>query len=864
MRSAVRRLRSLFGWRRRTRTVEEFERMFRQFREVLDGNNSALEIITEMGEVLGGDYLFDLEYIKRARAALAASVDRSLRVFGELTEGRYRRLPEVAASIDAMIGRVVDETPPPPAAFVFFHEDITPDRAAAVGGKNAQLALLRNAAKLDVPDGFAITTRAFDAFVRHNGLGKKLQPPSGETPRPEELRELVVHGEIPPDLGRAIEEAIGKLRARCDRDCSLAVRSSAEHEDGEHSFAGQFETVLNVPLRRDAVEDAYRQVIASLFSPKAAAYQQHLGYSVGATKMAVTCMVMVDAAVSGVLYTSNPLGGTDGMVISASWGLGTTVVDGRADADHIVVAKDGTGSVVEETIGEKAVMTVLRAGGGTEETETPEDERRRRSLDRDQLARLVDAGLVIERHFRSPQDVEWAFDASGRMLVLQSRPLGMQGAASPERPPAEPPPAAQRIALRNGGTVVQEGAAAGKVYVLKSMRDLDAVPRGAVLVTRHDASAVVRVMPLVSAILTDTGAPTSHMASLSREFRIPTIVNTGDATRVLADGQEVTVMAAREGAAVYRGLIASSLATSFDASARMEDLHEFRRRRYVLWLIAPLNLVDPLRDDFTPEACRTIHDVLRFMHEKSVARLIEGAGLGAGARGAVKLDLSIPAGIAVIDIGGGLENPEGRRARLEQITSLPFRALAEGMTHPGVWRSEAVPLSTSDFMSSMLSVPDLVTQGGSFGGTNFAVISREYANVNVKFGYHYAILDCYCSATPRNNHVTFRFAGGATDITKRSRRLQFIATVLEEHGFNVATKGDLILGRLANVRREDMIGILDQLGRLLAYTRQLDAVLHDGREVERLAKRFLSGVYDLTQAAGGSNPPPAAPPPRAT
>lgn len=849
MRQGVRRLRSLFRFAKRTRTVEEFERMFRLFREVLDGNNRALEIITEMGEVLGGEYLFDAQYVKRARERLRASVSRSLDAFDELTGGRHGRLREVASSIDGMMGRVLDEAIPAGGELVLFPEEITPDRAGAVGGKGASLALLRNAARLEVPDGFVVTTWGFDAFVRHNGIDRRIvalqRRPADPASAPAELRRLVRAGEIPPDLGREIERAIEKLRARCGDGRTVSVRSSAESEDGEHSFAGQFETVLNVPLRRDAVEEAYRQVVASLFSPKAVAYQERLGYAPGAgNRMAVACMAMVDAAVSGVLYTSNPVGARDTMVISAAWGLGPPVVDGRTDADHLVVRKDGTGTVIEERVGEKSVMAVPRASGGTEEIETPEAERRRRCLDAARIARLIDAGLIVERHFRSPQDVEWAFDASGKLFVLQARPLRMQEPAAAGRAPSAEI-AARRIAFKRRGIVVQEGAVSGKVHVARNAREIDSAPRGSVLVARHDSPDVVRVMPLVSAIVTDTGAATSHMASLSREFRVPTIVNTGDATRALAEGQEVTVLAARDGAAVYPGVVAQALAPAPDRPGRMEDLREFRRRRYVLRLVAPLNLVDPLRDDFTPEACRTVHDVLRFVHEKSVASLIEGAGLGAGSRGAVRLHLSVPAGIAVIDIGGGLASPVGERSAVpEQITSVPFKALVAGMTHPGVWRSEAVPLTPTDFISGMLHAPDVLSGFARPGETNVAVISRDYANLNLKFGYHYTIVDAYCSSTARNNLVNFRFAGGATDITKRSRRLRFIATVLEEHGFKITTKGDLLVGRLDNVQQDDMVAILDQVGRLIAYTRQLDAVLHDRFEVERLARRFLGGTYE--------------------
>ncbi len=166
-------------------------------------------------------------------------------------------------------------------------------------------------------------------------------------------------------------------------------------------------------------------------------------------------------------------------------------------------------------------------------------------------------------------------------------------------------------------------------------------------------------------------------------------------------------------------------------------------------------------------------------------------------------------------------------------------------THPGVWHSEAVPLTTGDFVSSMFRAPDIVSASAGRARRNVAVISREYANVNVEFGYHYAVVDCYCSDTARNNHVNMRFAGGATDITKRSRRLRFLALVLEKHGFNMGVKGDLMTARLSNVRRDDMIEILDQLGRLLGYTRQLDAVLHDDGDVERFAQRFTRGTYEL-------------------
>ncbi|HYA31119.1 MAG TPA: PEP-utilizing enzyme, partial [Thermodesulfovibrionales bacterium] len=344
------------------------------------------------------------------------------------------------------------------------------------------------------------------------------------------------------------------------------------------------------------------------------------------------------------------------------------------------------------------------------------------------------------------------------------------------------------------------------------------------------------------------GTATSHMASLSREFRVPTVVNAGDATRVLADGQEITLYADDAGTAtLYNGIRKDLIDLDEARGKKMEELYEFRKKRYILRYISPLNLVDPLLDDFSPEGCKTFHDIIRFIHEKSVAELVESSRYGkvrAKGHHPVRLDIAIPTGIMVIDIGGGLHEA-GRRDTVvfDQIASVPFRAILRGMTHPGVWRSEAVSLRVNDFISSMIRMSDIVAEGRAYANYNLAVVSAEYVNLSLRFGYHFTTLDCYCSGNTRDNHIYFRFIGGATDIVKRSRRVSFIVAVLKEYGFNLRTKGDLVIARLANLRQEEIEGILDYMGRLIAYTRQLDAVMHDDSAVERYARDFLENKY---------------------
>ncbi len=486
---------------------------------------------------------------------------------------------------------------------------------------------------------------------------------------------------MPPDLHRAIDKAVSKISSRCKGKCSLAVRSSAGEEDGDFSFAGQFETVLNVPLETAAVEKAYRKVLASLFSEKSSIYQKRLGYDLSDMKMAVGCVVMVDADTSGVLYSIDQQGSRDTLIINAAWGLGTSVVEGQTDADFYRVNKTGNREIVETRIGTKGSMVIGMKQGGVTAVATPEEKRTRSSLDPGQVAELVRLALLIEKHFRRPQDIEWAFDSQGRAFILQSRPLRLSGddtrtrAAGPGAPDA-------KVLAKNSGLAVQNGVATGRVFILKNINDLDSIPKGAILVARHDSSHFVRVMTDVSAIVTDTGTPTSHMAALCREFRIPTVVNAGNATHLLAHGQEITIQVENEGATIYEGTVRQVVEHARNDSSKMEELLEFRKKRYLLRFIAPLNLVDPLRDEFTPQACKTMHDILRFIHEKSVAELIETAQSGVKA-GAVTLDLSIPAGIMVIDIGGGLDksSPSGH-VTAEQIASLPLRALISGNDPP--------------------------------------------------------------------------------------------------------------------------------------------------------------------------------------
>ena len=853
----------IFSRRKVPSDPASFRAVFDRFRNVLDCNNRALETITDMGEKLGGDYLFDIVYVKKAYSSLKENMVNSLRSFDELTQDRYHRLHNTFEHIDSLIAHMVDEAPPAAGASVLFFEEIPWGMSQVVGGKNAHLAEVKNQLHLHVPDTFVITTAAFDEFIRHNQLEGRIarlkQDPVLSDTTYQELQELILHGAIPPEVSRSIQKALDKIRRR-NNGTFLAIRSSAEEEDSSHSFAGQFKTVLNVPLELEAVERAYRKVIASLYSGKAIAYQQQMGYDIGALKMAVGCMSMVDAVSSGVIYSATPDGDANNMIISAAWGLGEVIVESRTEVDQYLVRKGKEPELIHAAYGKKERMVLSSAEGGTVEIKTSDDVKNEPCLDLEHISTLALQAISIERYFGSPRDIEWAIDKKGMVCILQARPLNVQvkdhiiDQVESERSA----PAGHPVLMQDLGVVVQRGAGAGKVVIVKTPGDIAVFPKGAVLVASHDSSLFVRIMPYVSAIITETGSQTSHMAALCRELKIPTIVNMAKATEILKQGQDITLIANDGNASIiYSGIVRDALAQAGQDKQQMESIYEFRRKRYILRYISPLHLIDPLMDEFTPERCRTLHDILRFMHEKSVAELVESAR-GGSARmrknGTItRLELPVPAGLLVMDMGGGLEQGTLARATtFEQITSIPFKAIVRGMIHPGAWHSEAVALKAQDFLSSMMRMPDITTATDSTAGYNVAVISRDYMNMSIRFGYHFNMVDCYCSENARNNHIYFRFAGGATDITKRSRRLELLEHILKEYGFNIKIKGDLLIARLAGLSREDMEKVLDQTGRLIAYARQLDAMLHDDAVVDRYARMFLDGDYQLGDVAAGT------------
>jgi pyruvate, water dikinase len=270
--------------------------------------------------------------------------------------------------------------------------------------------------------------------------------------------------------------------------------------------------------------------------------------------------------------------------------------------------------------------------------------------------------------------------------------------------------------------------------------------------------------------------------------------------------------------------------------------------REALQTISPLNLADPSSDNFNPAGCETLHDVIRFMHEKSMRDMFKiSDDMGDSEHEAIPLKVKLPLHIFVVDLGGGLKPGHGSDSVVpEEVASVPFLAVLKGMTHEKVQWLGSVGMNVKGFASVIAEsfFQDPVADG-RLGGHSYAIIAEDYLNFNTRLGYHFATVDSFCGQMVNANYITFFFKGGAADIARRSRRAVLISSILKRMDFHVETRGDMVRAELKKVEFERIQDRLDQLGRLMGAVRLLDMVLSDERQIPWYVEEFFKGNYSF-------------------
>ena len=836
-----------------------FTNRYLNFKTLLSLNDKVLEIMAEMEQVLTGSRSFGMAFIRAHCTALSVNLFKIIQNLNEITEQRNRALFQAFDGIWEKIDRKLNrKKKTSQGAWVLPLESITMETADQAGSKMAHLGEVKNRLGLSVPDGFVITAAAYEFFMDGSGLQEEinrriqfLEPDNiaqlHETSA--EIQKIIVQTDLPRELEEAIRTAYRDLLKKAGNEVRVSLRSSALGEDAEGaSFAGQYRSILNVSS--EFMMLSYKEIVASKYSVPAMAYRLNMGFLDEDIIMCVGCMTMVEALAAGVMYSADPGDSfPDSIVINAVWGLGKAVVDGSFTPDLFVLGKQDLGVFRHKTIQKKEQKIICHTEEGTlfEEVEVRDQETP--ALRDEQARRLAEIAIHLENHFHTPQDIEWALESDGTIRILQSRPLMVSGQTKTSEQ-KEAALAPDLPVLVEGGITASPGAAYGPAFPVETAVDMLQFPAGGVLVARNPLPQWAALLNKAVAVITDQGALTGHLAAVAREFKIPALMGLSSASRTIRKGDWITVDA--DGQRVYAGRAELLLARASEKSSLMKGSPVYQTLEQVLTYIAPLHLTDPEGSDFTPEGCRSLHDIIRYAHEMSLRELFDyNKEVSFSEKAAKKLISDLPMQWWVLDLEGGIRpGQDGPTLGIEDITSIPLLALWAGLkAFP--WKGPPA-VDAKGFLSILAeSAMDPSLEGGqgsTLAGKNYLIVSRDFFHLSTKLGFHFSTVEAFLGDRVAENYVWFYFKGGAADRQRKEQRTRLIKTILERFHFWVQIKGDMISARLERREKGYLVERLKVLGYLILHTRQLDMVLADSGRVNWYLDKMLkelSGFIEL-------------------
>ncbi|MGD9950759.1 MAG: PEP/pyruvate-binding domain-containing protein [Desulfobulbus sp.] len=821
------------------------------FRRLLERDSFAHSLMAEFEELFYNNRYEDLARVTARYEQFSRAVLAMVESLEEMNPSEARSLRQYFRKFDFYIRFLLA----PPEQFTippFVVALNTKHPATLLGNKGYNLAQLQNHG-FNVPQGFAFTTTAYFALIEENQLRKPINERLAQlnptdhalcSQLANEMQELILSARLPERVLNELEIFLLSNQINGVNRDRFAVRSSAQREDGLYSFAGQYESILGVGERE--VGHAYLQVLASKYSLKALLYRIHLGFMDEETPLAVVVQKMVNAQISGVIYTHLPYGedGDQYLLIECVGGLGELLVSGQEIPETYLVHRATLDVQMAKPVpqGERLILV---ADGIRRETIRHENAAHP-MLSPEQIRLLSEMALRIEEGFDGhPQDIEWSLDDQGEVVVLQSRPFAAESGQIDTTPSSPEEQQTQEEVLFEGGDTASRGLVSGPiVHQLSQSVEKDILP-GSICIVRETPPSLVRLIGSAVGIIAEKGSIAGHFSTVCREKKIPLLVHAQNASQVLPEGLVITLDAGR--AIVFRGNTITPLETT--PSLQEQSTLSYRKRiSSILRFITPLSLTDPRAESFSPQGCRSMHDIIRYTHERSLsAMFFLGDILSGKSKKTLKIQTDLPIDLYVLDLRSNRAATPPRKdgVPVETFESPALSALWGGLSHPNIdWKSHQY-FDWKSFDQVVLAGGIASSQSGDLA--SYAIIGHGYLNVNMRFGYHFTLVDAVCGEDPRLNYCQIRFAGGGGEFVGRHLRVQFLEAILHHFGFDTTVKGDLIDGRLVDRSEEEIFQLLDILGKLLGATKLLDLVLRKEEQIPKLVSRFLQGEYSFTQ-----------------
>ncbi|MGC1404298.1 MAG: PEP/pyruvate-binding domain-containing protein [Thermodesulfobacteriota bacterium] len=835
-----------------------FTQRYLNFKTLLSLNDKVLEIINEMEQALEDGDGFGMAFVRAHCTVLSVNLFKIIQSLSAITADRNEALIKTFDGIWAKIDQELKKKKTPAQGeWVLPLKAVDVHLSGLAGNKMANLGEVKNRVGLPVPEGFVITASAYEYFMGNTRLqdeiNRRMQflDPRNIAQLHEtssEIQKLITKAILPVELEDAILSAYQELLKRRGEGLHVSMRSSALGEDAqEASFAGQYRSILNVSPEYLIL--SYKEIVASKYSVPAMTYRLNKGFLDEEIAMCVGCMAMIEAEAAGVMYSTDPGGfSRQEIVINAVLGLGKSVVDGSLIPDLFVVDKANPSRLLKRDIQKKTKKIVCHPEEGVHLELMVESESRVPAITDEQACQLAEMALHLEDHFGCPQDIEWAVEPDGSIQILQSRPLLVLRPESRLEEPF-PEPRLEQPILLEGGITASPGVACGPAFPVESTVDMLQFPPGAVLVARYPLPQWAALLNNAVAVVTDQGALTGHLAAVAREFKIPALMGLQTVFQTIHQGDLITVDA--NDRKIYAGCAEPLLARSSKKSSPMKGSPVYRSLENILKFVAPLNLTDPEGDNFRPEGCRTLHDIIRFAHEMSLRELFDNKKeVTFSEKYAKKLSSSIPMQWWIIDLEGGTsEGGQEPTLQLRDIRSVPLLALWEGLAAVP-WKGPP-PVDARGFLSILAeSTMDPSLDYGSASemvAKNYAIISENFCHLNTRLGFHFSTVEAYLGDEAGENYVWFYFKGGGADRGRKEQRGLLIRLILEKFHFWVQTKGDLLSARLERQEKEILKERLKVLGYLILHTRQMDMILSDPEKVSRHKEEMLKEIATFVE-----------------
>ncbi len=810
-----------------------FRFRYETLRSLLNKNGGALQILSD----LEADLNHMRHYDKRIKRPIQRLITESLLMAQELnlmSGDHYTDLYDVIFQLRDKTDRLFSGQRPDEKKPLVIKLDEGQDAdPVLIGGKASGLQRLGRYFPELVPPGFVVTTAAYQLVLEENNIDDRIrillnnldvtEDQSQFQSRTRTIRGMIREAAISENIETAVKEQADLLTQQFP-DCLWAVRSSAVCEDGPQSFAGQFDTELQV--KAEDLLTAYRHVLAGRFTDRAVKYRFNHNLREVDTPMAVLFIPMIQPVSAGVIYTSGTKEpGADLMEISAVAGLANRMVKGEEPGDTFFVTKTGTPQITR----------MITASGQARKDSTVA------YITNDKIQELAGiAGLAVQQ-FGHELDMEWAVDKDGKIYLLQARRLNV---VSAEDIMVKLAKGKDAVPIIEGGVTIFPGRAEGPVKFIKPDDSLADVPEGVVAVIEQPLPEMATILPKIAALLVMEGSPVGHLATLVREFAVPCIFRIGKNAALLSGKHIVSVNATRR--CVYDGVRWAGIRERVLSRIAAGNRHQ-KKSGPLYDLVLGLNLLDPDASSFKARSCQSVHDTLRFMHEMSVRSMFGfGDSQNRGwSKTSSKLETDLPLKAQLIDLDQSISE-KTKKVSPGAVASVPFMALWRGISDtrlvwPERWEKTMRGMP-SDFTETVL--------GGNRGprrpsDKNYAIIAKDYMNLNARFAYHYAMVDAMVGPGTEHNHVHFRFRGGGGQEDNKQRRARFLERVLRESGFGVDRSGDLVTAWFRRYPQQDSERALELLGRLMVCAQQLDVVLKTDAAVKLYAEYFQSEQYGM-------------------